>query len=165
MYTTMNALTEKLAGLSPRERIIVILGGAAALVIVVYSLVWQPWQAELERLRSQVPAKQQTLDWMQAQAARIERLTEQLDEQSATSGLPLLTLVERNANQVEMREVITRMSPGDETDQVRVWIDKVAFDRWLRWVDALSRSGIDVTEANIDRSAPNLVSIRTTLQR
>ncbi len=77
----------------------------------------------------------------------------------------MLTLVERSANQIEMRDVITRMSPGDESDQVRVWLDKVAFDRWLAWVDVLSDDGIDVAEANIDRSGENLVGIRATLQR
>lgn len=161
----MSALTESLAGLSPRERLMVVAGGVAALVIVLYSLVWQPWQTELERLRSQVPQKEQTLAWMQAQAAQIETLRGQSADASAPSGLPLLTLVERSANRVEMRDAISRMSPGDEEDQVRVWMDNVAFDRWLLWVDALSTSGIDITEVNIDRSAENLVSIRATLQR
>lgn len=161
----MNALTETLASLSPRERLMVVLGGAAALVIILYSLVWQPWQTELERLRSQVPEKQQTLEWMRARAAQIESLPGPDEKAASASGLPLLTLVERSANQVKMRDVITRMSPGDEADQVRVWMDDVAFDRWLLWVDALASSGIAVAEANIDRSGDNLVSIRATLQR
>lgn len=161
----MSALTESLAGLSPRERLMVVAGGVAALVIVLYSLVWQPWQTEVERLRSQVPQKEQTLAWMQAQAAQIESLRGKSADASAPSGLPLLTLVERSANRVEMRDAISRMSPGDEEDQVRVWMDNVAFDRWLLWVDALSTSGIDITEVNIDRSTENLVSIRATLQR
>lgn len=165
-HDLMNALTEKFAGLSPRERLIVVLGGAAAVVIVLYAAVWQPWQAELERLRAQVPAKQQTLAWMEAQAARIDSLSAQsAADESPESGLPLLTLVERSANQVGMREVITRMSPGEEADQVRVWLDDVAFDDWLQWVDALNGSGIRIAEASIDRSAENLVSIRITLQR
>lgn len=161
----MNALTETFAGLSARERLMVFVGGAAAVVIVLYALVWQPWQTELERLRDRVPEKQQTLAWMQSQAARVESLGARADDEPQTSGLPLLTLVERSANQVEMRDVITRMSPGDEADQVRVWLDKVAFDRWLEWVDVLSEDGIDVAEANIDRSGENLVGIRATLQR
>lgn len=161
----MNALGEKLAGLSPRERVMVVAGGIAALAIVLYAWVWQPWQTELERLRDRVPAKRETLAWMQAQAERIEALRARSEQAPSTSGLPLLTLVERSANQVDMREVITRMSPGEEADQVRVWVDDVAFDRWLRWVDALGGSGIEVAEANIDRSDDNLVSIRATLQR
>lgn len=140
-------------------------GGLAALAIVVYAWAWQPWQAELERLRDRVPEKRETLAWMQAQAERIDGLRGRAAQGPSTSGLPLLTLVERSANQVDMREVITRMSPGEQADQVRVWLDDVAFDRWLRWVDALGGSGIDVAEANIDRADDNLVSIRATLQR
>lgn len=161
----MNALLEKFAALAPRERLILGVGGVAALLIVVYVLVWEPWQSELERLRSQVPDKQQTLAWMRNQAAQIETLSDESSQGASTSGLPLLTLVERSANQVKMRDVISRMSPGDKADQVRVWMDDVQFDRWLQWVDALSNSGIEVAEANIDRDGENLVSIRTTLQR
>jgi len=161
----MNALTERWMGLSRRERLIVGFGGIAALAIVLHALVWQPWQDELARLRSTVPAKEQTLKWMRAQAVQVNSLQQRLKDKSSTSGLPLLTLVERSANQAEMREAITRMSPGDKTDQVRVWMDDVAFDRWLQWVELLSDSGVEVAEANIDRSEENLVGIRVTLQR
>lgn len=161
----VNALAEKLAGLTPRERLTVFAGAAAAGLILLYTLIWQPWQMELERLRAQVPDKQQTLAWMQAQAARIELMPERSADITPGSSLPLLTLVERSANRIEMRDVITRMSPGDEVDQVRVWIDNVAFDRWLLWVGELSKSGISIAEVNIDRSGENLVGIRATLQR
>lgn len=57
------------------------------------------------------------------------------------------------------------MSPGDEPDEVRVWMDDADFDRWLRWLEALKESGIRVTEANIDRSGDSRVDIRITLQR
>jgi general secretion pathway protein M len=161
----MKALTEALSSLSPRERFMVILGGAAALAIVLYAFIWQPWQAELERLRGVVPHKQETLEWMRVQAAWVAAQPERSDDASFGSGLPLLTLVERSANQAQMRDAITRMSPGEEGDQVRVWLDNVAFDPWLLWVDALNDSGVRIAEASIDRSGDNLVSIRATLQR
>jgi len=157
-----------LDNLSPRERLTLVGGALAAALILLYTFVWAPWQAELERLRERVPVKQETLAWMQAQAGRVASLSarEAGERGSASnSGLPLLTLVERSANQLGMREVITRMSPGDQASQVRVWMDDVAFDRWLRWIDALGREGITVAEASIDRDGENLVGIRATLQR
>jgi general secretion pathway protein M len=54
--------------LNPRERWLV--GGGAAVVVLLflYTLVWDPWQRSLEQLRTGVPAKQATLQWMRAQA-------------------------------------------------------------------------------------------------
>lgn len=161
----MNALTERLAQLTFRERLTLIIGFVAALSIVLYTLVWQPWQEELNRLRTVVPEKTRTLEWMQAQAKQIKTLTEQSTVGATQSDLPLLTLIERSANQVEIRETISRMNPGDKEDQVRIWMDDAEFDRWLLWLEALNNSGVRVAEANIDRSRENRVNIRTTLER
>lgn len=161
----MNVLTEKLAILSSRERFVLLGGGLLTLCLILYALAWQPWQNELNRLRAQIPAKEETLAWMRAQAAQVEVLSARSKRGADQSGLPLLTLIERSANQVEIREAITRMSPGEKEDQVRIWMDNADFDRWLRWLKTLDDSGIEVAEANIDRSVENQVSIRTTLQR
>lgn len=161
----MNALTDRLAGLTTRERVVLGGGLAAAVLIVLYTLAWQPWQAELARLRATVPEKQQTLEWMSAQVAQIRQLKKTAGPDAGDTSLPLLTLVERSANQANIREVITRMNPGENADQVRIWMDDADFDRWLRWLETLGKSGIAVSEANIDRSADNRVTIRTTLQR
>jgi len=161
----MNALTETLTGLSTREQVVLVAGSAVALVILLYTLAWRPWQADLNRLRIQVPEKEQTLDWMQAQAAQVDSLKKSSNSAAEQTGLPLLTLVERSANQVEIRKAITRMAPGDKDNQVRVWMDKADFDLWLRWLKALKAAGIEVADANIDRASKNKVNIRATLQR
>lgn len=142
------------------------IGVAAAVGIVLYAFTWVPWQQELERLRADVPEKARTLAWMEQQAPRVEALMAETGPDSNNSSeLPLLTLLERSATSAEIREQITRMSPGDEPDQVRVWMDDADFDRWLRWLESLQDTGIRVTEASIDRTGSNRVDIRTTLQR
>lgn len=143
------------------------LGGGltAAAAILVYTLAWEPWQAQLESLRTSVPEKRQTLQWMATQVEQIQGLKKNGGSASTDTGLPLLTLVERSANQAEIRQVITRMNPGENADQVRIWMDDADFDRWLLWLDSLNDSGIAVAEANVDRTAENQVTIRTTLQR
>ncbi|MFZ0487584.1 MAG: type II secretion system protein M [Arenicellales bacterium] len=161
----MNALTERLTGLSTREQVVLVGGGVLALVVVLYTLAWRPWQEELNRLRIQVPEEEQTLAWMRTQAAQVDSLTKSSNTAAEQTGLPLLTLVERSANEVEIRKAITRMSPGDKDNQVRVWMDKADFDLWLRWLKALQAAGIEVADANIDRASENKVNIRATLQR
>jgi type II secretory pathway component PulM len=161
----MNPLSDSLASLSTRERNLLAAGAVVALVIVLYSLAWRPWQDELNRLRVQVPEKEQTLAWMKAQSAQIRSLVGSAKATSAESGLPLLTTIERSANQVAIRKAITRMSPGDKDNQVRIWMDNADFDVWLRWLQTLKTRGIEVVEVNIDRSAEGKVNIRATLQR
>ena len=161
----MNPLSDSLASLSARERTLLASGAVLALAIILYSLAWRPWQGELSQLRTQVPEKQQTLDWMKAQSGQIRSLVGSSKSSSAQSGLPLLTTIERSANQVEIRKSITRMSPGDKDNQVRIWMDNADFDVWLRWLQTLKTQGIEVVEVNIDRSDAGKVNIRATLQR
>jgi len=162
----MSAWLQRLADLTAREKLVLGAGSAAALGIVLYALLWVPWQQELERLRQEVPEKARTLAWMKAQAPRAEALVrEAASGQGNSAGLPLLTQLERSANNAGIREYITRMSPGDEPDQVRVWMDDAGFDGWLRWLQSLQETGISVAEANIDRAGDNVVDIRATLQR
>jgi type II secretory pathway component PulM len=161
----MSTLSDRLSALTLRERVFLGGGLGIAALILIYTFVWEPWQDELDRLRARVPEKQQTLQWMTSRVEEIRALRERGNARADESGLPLLTLVERSANQADIREVITRMNPGESADQVRVWMENADFDRWLRWLKTLSENGIVVAEANIDRSADNQVSIRTTLQR
>jgi len=126
----IRALQQRLSLLSRRERRALGGGVAAALLIVLYAVAWAPWQQELDRLRVEVPEKARTLAWMAQQAPRVERLSRDSGgEASGSSGLPLLTLLERSATSAEIRERITRMSPGEEPDTVSVWMDDADFDR------------------------------------
>jgi len=162
----IEAWRHRLAALSGRERLALGIGTAAALAILVYALLWLPWQQELSRLRAEVPEKARTLAWMEAQAPRAVALSQEAESAgSRPTGLPLLTLLERSANDAGLRDQISRMSPGEAPEQIRVWMDDADFDQWLRWLESLRGAGIRVAEANIDRSVDNRVDIRVTLQR
>lgn len=154
----------KFTNLSFRERSILLGGGALAVFILFYTFIWEPWQKDLEQLRSQVPEKSQDLIWMKEQARVIQPLLGKKTNPSNNTQTPLLTLIERSANQVKIRKAIRRISPT-ENDQVRIWLADADFDQWLRWLETLKSSNIKVTEANIDRSQTVGVSIRVTLQR
>ncbi len=159
----MNSLRVYWLSLSRRERLIVGFGGAAAIVIIGYVLVWEPWQRALQRLRVQVPTQIETLTWMQAEAARVAPLRSRRGD-GAPSGMPVLTVIERSAREAQLRDAIRRIQPGRD-NEVQVWLSNVAFDTWLRWIDALSRQGIDVVAANVDRAPDDTVNVRVTFQR
>ena len=160
----MAILTDKLAQLSGRERLVLLGGGAAALLLLGYALVWQPWQDELNRLRLQVPAKEADLRWMKEQADRVRPLLRRNGTRRANE-TPLLTVVEQSARSADLREVIRRMGPGETEHQVRVWLTEADFNRWLGWLEALRDQGVEVVAATVNRGRDNRVTIRATLQR
>ncbi len=160
----MNELRSAWTNLNTRERWVIVAGAAAVLFILVYALVWAPWQDALARLRLQVPVKQATLTWMQEQAVNIKSLRGQQKSASDDKD-PLFTVVEQTAASAKLRDVIRRMSPGEEQEQVRIWLTDVDFDAWLQWLEQLRKRGIEVASATVNRAADNKVNIRVTLQR
>jgi len=140
------------------------LGALGVAAILAYTLVWQPWQEALKRLRTQVPAKQVTLTWMQGQARNIQPLLARKQQQTEKDGTPLLTVVESTAKQSNIHESIRRISPGEE-NEVKVWLTDADFDKWLQWLEALRQRNVEVASANVNRAADNKVTIRVTMQR
>ncbi len=161
----MTPLRQKFMSFTVRERVFLAAGVVGVLLILSYALLWQPWQAALTRLRAQVPAKQETLAWMQAQAREIKPLLAAAGNgKPVNASVPLLTVIEQSAERVKLRDTIRRMTP-DENDSVRVWFSDANFDAWLQWLEQLRRQGIEVVAATVNRTAGNKVTIRVTLQR
>lgn len=160
----MTYFRQMLSNLSARERQVLGLGTVVLALILVYTLVWVPWQDALQRLRTQVPVKQATLSWMQEQAKLAKPLMDLQNKQSGND-VPLLTVVETTAESAKMRNVIRRMSPGDQEGQVKVWLTEASFDSWLLWLEQLRKEAVEVVSTTISRSEGGKVTIRVTLQR
>jgi general secretion pathway protein M len=160
----MTQLVRKFRNLSQRERAILVFGGIASAFILIYSLVWEPWQDELARLRTQVPVNQETLDWMQKQTRDIGPLIQKANQQKQSSNAPLLTVIEKSARQSKINPYIRRMAPG-EGEQVKIWMTEADFDKWLIWLEALRKQGVEVESATVNRAKDDKVTIRMTLQR
>lgn len=160
----MSALRAWWAGLSARERAIIGFGAGAALIMLVYALVWAPWRDALGRLRQQVPVQHETLAWMRAEAKRIKPL---LAKQSGAEreALPLLTIVERTSTSVGLRDAIRQMQPG-RNNEVKIWLQETDFDPWVQWLEVLGKRGIGVATATVNRATrANKVNIRMTIVR
>jgi len=64
--------------LQPRERMIVMVGGAITLLILLWALIWNPITTRTAELRDEVNTDRELLAWMQDASARIktaERIT------------------------------------------------------------------------------------------
>lgn len=160
----MNELKQRIQSLTERERIILGAGIVCTILILVYAFVWQPWQEELRRLRTQVPLKQETLQWMQQQADQVGPLLQKEAIRKQANSRPLLTVIEGSAQRSGLGAYIRRMAPGED-DQVQIWLTDVEFDKWITWLEQLRKLGIEVNTASVNRTKDNRVSIRVTLQR
>jgi len=161
----MNAWWQRL---SLRERWLVGGGGAVAVVLLLYALVWSPFQRDLHNLRQAVAAQRSEIAWMRAAAEELKRLhgAQPLGTFGPrTSGRSLLTLVDQTAKQSGLGAALTRVEPQG-SDKLRIRLENVAFDQMIRWLGVLAQEyGVAIDSAVVDREdTSGLVNARLVLQ-
>ncbi len=145
-------------------------GGSAVLVMMLlfYTLAWQPFQAKLTGLRQAVAQQRKELAWMRQAATEIKRL-ENTGAASQTprvgDGRSLLTLVDQTAKTAGLGTAVKRVEPQGE-DKLRVQLEQVSFDKVILWLGTLKQAhGVNIVNAVIDRQTDNgQVNARLTLQ-
>ncbi len=133
------------------------------LLMLVYLYVWEPKMNQLQNLREvKVPYSEQTLAWVTQALERAK--TQPVDEVEEIIEGPLLTVIEQTAEQAGVRTSIRRIQPN-QSRAVKIWMEEVSFDSWLRWLDMLRQQNVFVDRVSIASSSPGLVTIRVTLAR
>lgn len=156
-------MLESFKALSQRERILIGAGGAIALLMLIYTYLWEPKMQSLKQLKTvQVPQSEQTLAWVKQALLSAQNRPAQAQEKIIEG--PLLTVIEQTAEQAGIRAAIRRMQPN-QAKSVKIWMEDVPFDAWLSWVAMLRRQNVFVERASIVRETPGLATIRCTLAR
>lgn len=149
---------------TPRERLVLAVGGVALALILLLGLVWAPLQDSIDRRQAALAAQQDTLQWMNEVAAELP----QLRPHGGASGPPataLLSLLESSARQRGLRQRITRMEPQGE-GSVRVNLREVGFDATMQWLAQLQAAGVYLREGQfVLADGPGSVNVSLTLQR
>lgn len=150
-------------GLTPRERAVLTLGGAVAAILLLYGLVWAPFQQDLARLRAAVPQQQQQLQWMRAQLERVQQL--RANAGRTVPGGGLLSFVEQSAQAYNIRANIRRMEPQG-ANGVNLAIDGVPFNGLVEWLANLQKQGgVRIETASLEATGtPGLVNARVLLR-
>ena len=148
-------------GLQPRERWMVAVGAAAAVIIILWGFVLRPLSAEAARLRASVDAKQQLL----IDVARIEG--EQptfVDSNRQGMGDTLAVIVEKTAISHGLGRPATRANGPSGVD---VTIRSASFDSLAAWLVVLHGTyGVDVETASFTSARePGLVNGQLLLRR
>jgi general secretion pathway protein M len=155
-----------LAGLEPRERMLVLVAMGVLVLLLVYAVLLQPFYNQHGKLRSSVAEQHETLQWMQQNAATVRQL--QGSGQTASTGLAgrsLLSVADASARSAGLGPALKRVEP-EGSSGVRVWMDGAVFDSVIGWLDSMgSQYGVDIESVTFEQSgAGGRVNVRLTLQ-
>lgn len=149
---------------TPRERVLLIGGGAILLVLLLYLGIWEPMlRAHQQRGEALASAR--------ALAVRIESaaaLAQSRGPGVANRQISVLSAVDQSSRGPTLGKPPSRLQPDGNGDKsVKVWFEDVSFDNLLRWLAELqTQYAISVGSAEIERgAAPGAVSVRLTLTR
>jgi len=147
-------MREWLEGLAPRERLFVVAGGIAVIIILFWGLVLAPLSSKVNQLSVRVEEKRSTLSWMSVAATEIASA----GEVAAGAGDPdqsLVVVIDRTARQSGLGQAITRNQPVGE-DGIRVRMESAAFDTVAVWLGQLqSAYGLSLESATFERGSVN----------
>ena len=128
------------AGLERRERMLVAGGGAVLLVLLLYTMIWEPIAGSYRALQDGVAEQKQTLVWMKQAAAELQLL--QRSGSGTARGLggrSLLSVVDQSARSGGLGPAIKRIEP-EGGKGVTVWLEGVAFDPMILWLGQITRT-------------------------
>ncbi len=151
--------------LSARERFLVAGGTVLTVVLLLYALVWQPFQTSRNRLRHSVAEQRADLIWMHQTATEIKHLNDVSHTRPVSDGRSLLTLVDQTARAAGLSGALKRVAPQGD-DKLSVQLDAVEFDQIIPWLGVLERDyRVTIVNLSMDRTAsPGRVNARVILQ-
>ena len=154
-----------LAERSPRDRAVLLGGGALVLVMLAWAYVWHPLAESRARLEARVAAAEADLAWMRGAGAEVQRLRATAGGAGLDrAGRSLLALADTSARDAGLGPSLTRVEPVNET-RVNVWFERASFDTVATWLETLAQTyGIAVDELSADRvEGVGLANVRVTL--
>ena len=154
-----------LAGLDPRERLMVYGAAGVLAVLLFYVVLIHPFYSSYDKLRDGVEQRRATLQWMQETAVKVKQLKGANPAAQGMAGRSLLSVTDGSARTAGLGDALKRVEPDGSTG-VRVWLEGAPFDSVIGWLRVMSSSyGVDVDSASIERTATaGRVNARLSLQ-
>lgn len=156
------ALEQWWAARQPRERVVLVIGIALAILVLPYTQIWEPLQERRETLRDEVDSLRAERAWMEGAAVTIG--DEGGGGEPVVDDRSLLGLVNRTARSSGLESHVRRVQPDGDTS-VRVWVEGAPFDEFTGWLDELDGGGLRIDDLLIERTdREGLVDARLTLE-
>ncbi|MFT5758250.1 MAG: general secretion pathway protein M [Alteromonadaceae bacterium] len=141
--------------LNLREKKLVVAMTSLVVIFILYSFIWQPLNDNIAKTEKKIARQQQLLSWVAENTQRFQQAKSNVGNQVSGS---LSSIVNRTAGSNKI--TITRMQP--QGDNIQVWIDEIAFNQLLQWLEQLSsQEGLQVTNIDLsDAGKPGVVRVR-----
>lgn len=152
----MEQLKQQYQQLNDREKVLVKLSSVVVIIGLFYWLVWAPLNTALAKNRSAVESQQKLYSWVQQNANKAIQLRSSGGSKGGFNG-SLPQAVNQTAAQANI--AISRMQPKGE--ELQVWVDQVAFNDVLSWLQRIEGMGIAIVEADLaEADAAGYVKVR-----
>jgi len=154
--------------LEARERLILGWGGVIVALILFYALVWQPWHKSIDSMEGSIQEMRTDLVWVRQHAEILSGGGKQIQRKVKGAEQSVLSIVETTAKKHKVRQSIQQMVPSNNDSQVRVVLEDVDFNNWVKWVDVLSNQyGVNLLDVSAERNdeKPNIAEIRVLFER
>ncbi len=146
--------------LDEKDQKVTIVAAIAFFIFLIYFILIEPVNDSANKLKTEVAAKQKTIDWMKKQIPVI--LSNKGGAGGGKSSLPLSTLVNNSTKKYSL-PVSRRDSKSP--NEMQVWFDNVSFDSFLSWAaEVKSEYGVTITSVNVrSRDQDGITSINVKL--
>lgn len=133
-------------GLNSREQGLIGSLAGVVVIFIFYSVVWQPLHENIEKGQKKLTRQQELLTFVSAETQRYQA-QKRSGNGRASSG-SLSSIINRSAKQQSI--TITRIQP--QSNSVQVWIDNIAFNQLLTWLEKLANNeGIHVDTIDLTK--------------
>ena len=148
--------------LQTREQRTLLFGGVALAVLLIYSLILEPFAQDMARMEQSVAADRELLSWMEQSALQVMALR---GNGGAKRGGSLLSLVDASAKKNGLGGALKQVKP--EASGVRLRFEEASFDGMVRWLGRLGvEQGVGVTSLTLERlPSPGQVNATVVLAR
>jgi len=162
----MQKLKDWFYSLQPRERTLVLCGGAALVLFAIYFFALAPFYSAVNSRAERVAKKQGDIAWMRSVGGEVLALSASSTSAAAPSNESLVVLIDRSARECGLGSSLTGQTPNGENG-IRVRLEQAEFDKLVVCLGGLQQShGVTIESANIDRTAkPGFVNASLVLTR
>lgn len=155
-------MKEWFEGLQPRERLMLMAGGTALVIMLFYLMIWTPVNRSVSRLEKTVVEQESLLQWMKEAAEEVKKLRGTSGGVGRIKpGQSLLSLIDQTARTGRLGEALKRVKPDGE-NKVSVWLENAGFDDLTLWLESLQRTyGVEIVTMVVDqKDTPGKVDAR-----
>ena len=151
-----------------REQQFVAIGAIVVALVIVWAMVWLPFDRGHKNMKQSVADWQQSLTDLRSVAAN-QAVIDQGGSQpsSVDSGQSPLVIVDQTLREASLNSAVKRRQPTP--NGIRVEFENVAFDQLIVWLGALNSDyGMIVQAGNFslaNRAGPGRINASITLER